>query len=29
MASDVEVKLHLNKCITFRDEEKKINMIDN
>ena len=27
IASDVEVKLHLNKCMTFRDEEK-INMIN-
>ena len=27
IASDVEVKLHLNKCMTFRDEEK-INMLN-
>ena len=27
IASDVEVKIHLNKCMTFRDEEK-INMLN-
>jgi hypothetical protein len=26
IASEIEIKLNLNKCMTFRDEEKKRNV---